>query len=336
LSQHVKLEDVARLAGVSAKTVSRVVNGEANVSESTKQAVDRAISALGYKPNLAARSLAASRSFLIGIISPTVDNFYSYFHALHNGAIRACRERGLHLVAEEMDFDTRGSLQRLEGSLRQMRYDGVIVTHPANKNKHVLDLLEHMKIRYVRIGPVSDLHRSDSVSPDETQGLQQLAEHLVSLGHRHIAIAYVEARRRNLLRDSLVKAGADLRHLQFVSLSAAQDPITAGRELASGILALPQRPTAVFTYADDAAAGLIGYAWEHGLNIPRDLSVVGYDDGQVAQAVWPPLTTIREPLDEMARAAVSLLLDPAKDGNARRIVLPVKFIVRSSTAVPSR
>lgn len=329
LKDSVTIDDVAKLAGVSPKTVSRVVNGEAHVSPGTKDAVDRAVASLGYRPNLAARSLAAARSFLVGVISPYLESFY--FRKLHSNTIRACKERGLHVIVELVDLETRDHLKHLESTLRQLRFEGVILTPPVCDRAGVLDLLDRLQIRYVRIAPSKEFGRSDCVCSDQAQGMKLLAEHFWALGHRRIASAVVYTRRRDPLREALIQLGANPAQIQSLALNWRERPITIGRQLAETILSQRHPPTAVFTFNDEVAAGLIGYAWEHGVRIPQDLSVAGYDDDEIAQAVWPLLTTVRQPLDRMAGAAVELLTEPALDGKVRRVVCPVELIVRSST-----
>ena len=329
MKDHVTLDDVARLAGVSPKTVSRVVNGEAYVSVQVRESVERAVASLGYRPNLAARSLAAARSFLVGVISPYLESFY--FMKLHSTVIRASKERGLHVIIELVDLEARDHLQRLESALRQLRFEGVILTQPVCDQAGVLDLLDRLQIPYVRIAPSKDFDRSDCVGADQAQGMKLLAEHFWSLGHRRIACAVVSTRRRDLLKESLLELGGSPDQIQSVLLNWRERPITIGRQLAATILSQRNRPTAVFTFNDGVAAGVIAYAGEHDLSIPQDLSVAGYDDDELAQIVWPHLTTVRQPLDRMARAAVELLTEPAGDGKPRRLITPVELIVRNST-----
>lgn len=324
----VTIDDVAHLAGVSPKTVSRVVNGEANVREPTREAVRKAIAELGYRPNLAARSLAASRSFLIGLVTARLDNHY--VREIHTLAVRACRERGLHLIVEEIDIDDPGSIRQLEHSIRQMRFEGVILTASVTDSAEVLQVIERAQISCVRLSQHADDRRFDAVTSDFEQGAQLLARHLWELGHRRIASAAV-GRQRTLLRQELIALGADPRQIVDVPLNWRKAPIEAGRELGAAVLALDPRPTAVFAFNDEVAAGLIGYAWEHGICVPKELSVVGYDDGEPAKTVWPPLTTVRQPLDEMLRAAVALLTEPRNGGDGRKVVCPVELIARRST-----
>lgn len=325
----ITIDDVARRAGVSPKTVSRVINGEANVREPTRDAVRRAIAELGYQPNLAARSLASARSRLIGLISMRMDSYY--FRAIHSYGVRACHERGLHLIVEELEAINRQTLQHLETAIRQMRFEGVILTQLSNQPE-ILDLLERLQVPYVRIAAERQPQRADSVRADVLQGLKLQAEYLWNLGHRRIVIAAPKKDWREQLRSDLIALGGDPKQIRIQSINWRKSPLEAGRELTATVLAMPKRPTAIHAFNDEIAAAFIGYAWAHGIHVPRDMSVIGFDDAEIAQAVWPPITTVRQPLDQMVRAAVKLLAEPSSDGKPREVVCPVELIVRGSTS----
>lgn len=330
----VTIDDVARAAGVSRKTVSRVLNGEAYVRDDKKSAILKAISDLGYKPNMAARSLAAGRSFLIGFLAPRVEFFHYYFHELHRQTIRASRDAGLHLVLEEVTGVDAPAMQRLETNLQQMRFDGVIVASTVSNFPSVLKLLERLNIRYVRMQPEHHIGRSAAVSANDAQGAKALAEHLVALGHRKIAIGHVGWRRHNLLKAALVKAGVDERPLKSIPIDWHHSAFVAGQKLCDATLALKksERPTAVSTHADEVAGGFISRALDLGIDIPGEISVVGYDGGPIAESCWPGITTIKQPLEDMARQAMSLLLDHDKSAEPKHVVYPVELIARGSTA----
>ena len=328
MNQTVTLDDVARLAGVSPKTVSRVVNGEAHVREKTRLAVQSAIAELGYQPNMAARSLAASRSFLIGLISLRMDAYI--FRSMHSSGVRACRRRGLHLLVEELEGLDRESLKLLQKTIRQMHIEGAIITQVSDRPA-ILDLLESMKIPYVRVLPMQNIGRADVVRSDMEQGMRLMADHLWELGHRRYAIATVENHQKPSIRDALLEKGCNPEDIRELELDWNKPPVEAGAELAAQILSLSQRPTAVHAFNDEVAAGFINYAWAHGVHIPRDMSVVGVDDGEIARVVWPQLTTLHQPFGEMIEIAVDLLAEPAADGEPREIVCPVELVVRAST-----
>ncbi len=333
----VTISDVARQAGVSEKTVSRVVNGESYVSEAKQVAVRAAISALGYRPNVAARSLAASRSFTLGLIANRMDAYN--FRALHTSGVRLCSERGLHLIVEELPTLGPAEMQRLEKSLRQVRYEGVIVTQVADTQR-VLDVLERTGTRYVRMSPLLDPERSDSVSVEVAEGYNLVAEHLYALGHRRIALPVLtpRVRQRNIINEALrqmrtrlLDLGCAERDIVEVPLLWKASNMEAGLTMARAVLEMRPRPTAVFAMQDEVAASLVNYAWSEGVNVPRDLSVVGFEDDDIARVVWPPLTTVRQPFDEMTAAAVELLVNPAADGAPRSVTLPSTLVVRQST-----
>ncbi len=329
----VTLNEVARLAGVSPKTVSRVINEEAYVKDATRAAVHKAIATLGYRPNLAARSLASSRSFLIGLISMRMDAYI--FSSMHANGVHACRERGLHLIVEELENLDRGSLRQLEHSIRQMRFEGVIVSQLSDQPE-ILNLLERMQVPYVRMAPTIDLKRSDSVKSDVAQGLKLLAEHFWELGHRRIAVASPEQRWRNVIKERLIELGCDPKQILTLPVNWRKSPVEAGSELAATVLSQRDRPTAVYAFNDEMAAGFISYAWAHGIHIPRDLSVAGFDDAEISRAIWPRITTVHQPFDEMIHAAVKLLAEPSADGKPRDVVCPVQLVVRESTAAPKK
>ena len=338
MSKPVTLEDVARLAGVSPKTVSRVINNEPHVRPLKREAVEKAITALGYRPNMAARALASSRNYLICAISPWLES--SYFQELHSQSIRASKACGYHLVIEEIDLRHPVSIRELENSLGNMRCERAILSPATSDNVAIMDLLERMGVNYVRISPTTQPDRADSVSVDQAQGMRLVADYLWSLGHRRFAVVadphpQAPMNRSRLLTQFLVELGCPPEAIVSVPLNYRLDGLQAGRECAKAILQSPVRPTAVFSYADEVAAGVIGHALEQGLQIPRDLSVVGFDDFYVARLVWPPLTTIRISLEEVAAKAVSLLLNPTTDGSTRNILCPVELIVRDSACPPA-
>ena len=337
MSKPVTLDDVARLAGVSAKTVSRVINDEPHVTPGKRETVKKAIASLGYRPNMAARSLASSRNFLVCAISPWLES--SYFQELHSQLIRACKARGYHLVIEEIKPRHQGALLELENSLSAMRCERAILSPSAADDDAILGLLDRMGVNYVRISPTQRAERSHAVSVDQAQGMKLVADYLWSLGHRRFAVVadphpQAPMRRSELLTAYLKDLGCSPQDIVTVPLNYRLPGLHAGRECARTILQSAVRPSAIFSYADEVAAGIIGHALEQGLRIPGDLSVVGFDDFYVAQLVWPPLTTVRVSLEGVATQAVSLLLDTSCDDSSRHILYPVELVVRGSTSAP--
>lgn len=338
MSKSVTLQDVARLAGVSAKTVSRVINKESHVRPEKRQAVEEAVNALGYRPHFAARALASSRSYLICAISPWLES--TYFQEWHLQLIRASKACGHHLVIEELNLSAPDAVLELKSSLAAMRCDKAILTSPFADDPTIIKLLNKMGVDYVRMSPNTQPELSDSVFVDQAQGMRLVAEHLWSLGHRRFAIVadphpQAPMNRSFLLTQLLLELGAEPENIIYLPLNYRVGGLKAGHECAQAIQQSPIRPTAVFAYADEVAAGIVNHALENGIRIPDELSVVGFDDFYIAQMVWPPLTTIKVSLDEVARQAVSLLLNPGDGKQARHIVCPVELIVRNSTAAPA-
>ncbi len=328
----VTLEDVARLAGVSPKTVSRVINGEAHVRPATREAVNRAVNELDYRPNLAARSLAASRSLLIGLLGMRLDA--NFFRAMYFSGVRACRARGYHLMAEEVPEITASSLAELEASLRQARCDGLILTQLSDQAP-VLDMLERLQVPYVRLLPGTDPGRSDAVTNIQGEGVQLLAEHLWQLGHRRVLVSSLLGSGQRDMRAALLASGFRAADLTEVKQDwRGQTPAEMGRQLGEQLLTMNPRPTAVCAYNDEIAAALISHAWAHGLSIPADLTVVGYDDAEISRVMWPPITTVHQPFDQMMSEAVNLLLTPNSGDTPRTVICPLTLKVRESSAPP--
>jgi LacI family transcriptional regulator len=338
MAEPVTLQHVAEVAGVSAKTVSRVVNGDRHVSTKTRERVDRAIAGLGYRPNLAARSLVTARSYMVGVVSSYLRGFY--YSELHAAALKACRADGYHLLLEEYLREGGGELARLEDSLRRMRLEGVILTPTVCDDVAVLDMVDRLGLRCVRISPGIETNRTDAVSPNQEQGMTELAEHLVNLGHECFGIvaspaAVLSERRHELLSRALVQRGVDPARILIEDLDWDAPVTSAARQVAARLLAATPRPTAIFAANDAVAMPIIQFAFEQGLRVPEDISVAGCDDSDIAEAVWPPLTTVHQPVGQMASEAVSLLLAPRPD-TTRHLTLAMRLVVRGSTGVPAR
>jgi LacI family transcriptional regulator len=324
--------DVAEVAGVSWKTVSRVINREPNVRTATAERVEAAIAKLGFQPNAAARSLAGTRSFLIGAI--TANPSPHYMIALHRGAAEACRSRGYHLALEEVHLDSPDLARDFERNLLSARFDGVFLSPPATDNVIILDLLDKHGIRYIRLDPATALDRSDRIIADDETGVAALARHFWSLGHRKFGLVNgpEEHRAAPVRREAFL---AEIERLGGkagdVAQAAGNFYFESGIEGGKALLALQDRPTAIFAANDEMAAGVVAAAGEIGIRVPDQLAVAGFDDSDVAGFVWPPLTTVRQPIVEYARIAVEMLIAPRPEGEPRVINLPVELVVRKSS-----
>lgn len=338
--------DVARDAGVSIKTVSRVLNHEPGVHESTRAAVLKVVEALRYRPKQSARSLAGGRSFLIGLLY--YDPSASYVGNVQQGATLRCRELGYHLVVESLHNDAPDLRQQVERMVMALRPDGMILTPPLCDNAQVLAALRDSGTPFVLISPELDLPETPSVRMDDLHAAEEITNLLISLGHTHIAF----------IKGAPDQPATALRLQGYLNALAAhgitpepgliqqgQFTFETGRDAAHALLSRRQRPSAVFASNDEMALGVLAAAQRLGLTVPGDLSVAGFDDSPPAALVWPPLTTVRQPMAEMARLAVDLLVAPPRAGTKREAepdtpeaaelplhrVLAHELVVRDST-----
>ena len=339
--QSVTIQEVADLAKVSAKTVSRVINNEPLVRPDTRARILDAIEQLNYRPNLNARGLASNRSFLVGLFCDRPGDYLSEFQA---GAVERCRESSIHLMVEPWDVESPDIENQLDTLLGQLRLEGVILLPPLSDHPLVLNKLHEASIPIVRIAPKHNVSTTPSIGIDDYAAARQLTAHLVNLGHRRIGfilgrpdhgateqryLGFVdEMRAHNIPVDSkLVQTG------NFVF---ADGLICAERMLRSA-----DPPSAIFASNDDMAAAVISMARKFGLDLPGQLSVTGFDDAPVARMIWPELTTVSQPVAAMARIAADLIirLEPRRNGWPDRIprhLLDHAMIIRNSTARPAR
>jgi len=331
----VTIREIADRAGVSIATVSRVLNGREDVSPETRSVVQRVIQENGYTANRSARSLSGGRSGLIGVVVPLV--YPAYFSGILAGAAEALSEQGMQIVLSP----TMNELER-EVSLVDRIHgltDGALFILPQESSDELASLLDG-GYRFVVLDPLQPLEdRIPSVSAANTSGADQAMRHLLQLGHRRIAqitgpLGWVatESRRRGY-RAALASAGI----LPDPALEVEAIPeIEPGREAAEKLLGLPDRPTAIFAFNDNIAIGAIKAARACGLRVPEDVSVVGFDDVEGATIVSPELTTVRQPLAEMGRTAVSLLnrLLEGQRFETLHVELATRLVVRGSTAPP--
>jgi len=331
--------DVARHAGVSIKTVSRVINREANVSPTTRARVDAAIHALGYRPNLSARSLAGGRSYLIGLIYDNPSP--GYISELQRGALQVCSGNGRHLMVMQVDCQAADAVATVRGAVRSIRMDGLILSPPVCDHEGILDALDALRVPYVRIAPDQQRQRSASVCLNDHAAAAEMTRMLLDAGHRHVGF----------IRTRTDHAAAGYRYTGWLeALGAAGIPenpnwvgegdntVASGMRLTKQFLAAPQRPTAIFAGNDDMAVGALMAAYAHGLHVPSDVSIVGFDDTPLASSVNPMLTTIRQPVAHMAMLAARQLVErttPTQTPVTQWVDYQLIFRASSGAAPPS-
>ncbi|HEY1916476.1 MAG TPA: LacI family DNA-binding transcriptional regulator [Streptosporangiaceae bacterium] len=330
------IQDVARAAGVAPSTVSRYLSGQLRVSPATEARMLDAVRALGYVPNAQAQNLARRRSGVVGFVVPEIGN--PYFGAIADYVVEAVEQRGLQVLL----CSTRSQAVK-EGSyidlLASGAIDGMLYLGSFRSNERLAAAIRGGLPVVVVDEPIAGLPDVHTVVMDDYSGGYQAASYLVALGHRRIAfisgpaeLASVQERRRGY-EDALRKGGLD----------PAEQLTLAGHFTEQfGMSALPRLlgasapPTAAFVASDYIALGMMSAAETHGIRVPGDLSVVGFDDIRFSQYVRPRLTTIRSPLDRLAQTGVELLFERLSDTDspARTEVLPVELIVRESAAPP--
>ncbi|WP_176592121.1 LacI family DNA-binding transcriptional regulator [Sphingobium sp. EM0848] len=302
------IRDVAALARVSIKTVSRVVNKAPNVSEELRQRVTAAIDQLDYRPNQSARRLAGGRSFMIAFLynNPAP----SYNSGIQSGAANRCRDLGYHLVVEPMPLAGEERLAILDRLVAALRPDGVFLVPPLSDDAHLLQRLSDLKLPCARIAGSVMGESFNIPTPDRAAG-RMIADHLIGLGHRRIGVITPPAGHRAAMqriegfRDGLAAANLPLDQTLFVEGSF---DFSSGIAAAETLLTRSERPTAIFATNDDMALGALTVAHRLTLRVPEELSVVGFDDTPAGLTAWPPLTTVSQPLEAMGSAVIDTLV----------------------------
>ncbi|MCA5924288.1 LacI family DNA-binding transcriptional regulator [Curtobacterium oceanosedimentum] len=325
----VTIGDVARVAGVSIPTVSKVINQRDGVAPATMLRVQQVVADLGYETSLVARSLRSSRTDVIGILVPEFEPFST---ELLRGISRSATGTGYELLAyaglmtgADRPGWERRSLSRLSGTL----IDGAIVVTPTTA-------LSSSSIPVVAIDPHTGPEGHATVDADNEGGAVQAVEHLIALGHTRIAhlqgradLASAQLRAAGY-RAALTAAGIAVDERLLRDGGYQEDQSAA---VARDLLTLADRPTAVFAANDSSAIGVLRAAAEVGLRVPQDLSVVGFDDVPQASTTTPPLTTVSQPLAELGSQAVQMLLTMLRgESAAEHVRLSTTLRVRASTA----
>lgn len=332
------INDIARLANVSKKTVSRVINDSPFVKEETRVKINTIIREMGFAPDPQARGLAFRRSFLIGMIydNPTAQ----YIVNMQQGILDAMRDSSFELVIRPCDRAVPTFLHDMRAFIERQKLFGVVLPPSVSEDDRLVHLLHEIECHYVRIASVSLDTPANMVVTHDFSGAADAARHLADLGHEIIAhISGPPTFRSSFERRRGFSQGLNERHLR---LKAAYDREAAytfesGAAAAEELLAMKPRPTAIFAGNDEMAAGVYKAARNMGLEIPKDLSVIGFDDSPVASRMWPLLTSVRLPIRDMGRMAAEKLIHRRKEKRAHSDdvteVIPL-LVVRESTAAP--
>lgn len=330
------LEEVAARAGVGRGTVSRVINGSPQVSEETRAAVERAVAELGYVPNRAARALAGRRTDAIALVIPEPETrLFSepYFSDIIRGVSAELADTDLQLLLT-LVRDSR-ERKRLAGYLSAHRVDGVLLVS-VHGDDPLPDLLEDIGIPAVLSGRRSGHESVPYVDSDNTGGARTAVGHLLSRGRRAIATItgpldmYVARCRLDGYRRALQEAGHPVGETLVTEADFTEE---GGRRAMRELLEHTPGLDAVFAASDVMAAGARQVLRETGRRVPQDVALVGFDDSPIARHMDPPLTSVRQPIEEMGRAMARVLLEEIAERapEPRHLVLPTELVVRASS-----
>ena len=330
------INDVARLAQVSKKTVSRVINKSPSVRGETRDQVNDIIARIGFRPDPQARGLAFRKSFLLGLVYDNPNA--QYIVNMQMGALDGLRGTGTELVVHPCNRHSDSFLDDIRDFVELQRLAGVIILPPIAEDLRLLALMDELDVPYIRVtartGGDNDppIQSLEIVSRDR-EGCQQAGDHVGQLGHKRVGyisgnLAYPSAHERR----AGFEAGLAL---HGVTIAADIDMpgdygFDSGYEAAMDILARTNRPTAIICCNDEMAAGAYKAAYERGIRIPDDLTVVGFDDAPIATRMNPALTTVRLPTRDMARTAAEMLVQGERVTKAT-IVVEATLMERGSS-----
>lgn len=327
--------DVSLRAGVSTKTVSRVLNDEPNVTDQVREKVKAAAEALNYHPNVMAQALVRRRSHLIGLVYENPSP--SYVVELQMGVLERLKTERYRLVVIPVSSVAKRQAE-IVGLLRSAALDGVVLAPPASDNPRILEDLTAAGIRFARIAPTALPEAGPGNWIDDVSAAREVAEHLIGLGHTEFSVITGDPTHAS----SAMRMKGYRLALDAAGLTLAEDRIEgglftrqSGHAAALRLFDRPDRPTAILAQNDDMAIGALMAARERGLGVPQDVSIVGFDDSEVAQTSWPAITTVRQPVFEMAVSAADMVLAQLERRDVRmREDHPHQLIVRESSGLP--
>lgn len=334
------IDDVAELAGVSIKTVSRVVNHEPNVRAATQAKVQAAIDQLNYRPNQSARNLASQRAKLIGLVydDPSAYEIPSsgYVIRLQQGTLRACRDARYELLIHPCNYRNKNLDDEIRELIEQARPAGIVLAAPLSNMPKIADSIEATGTPFVRLSPGGTKSKQLAIATNDREICAEMTRYLASLGHTKIAFItgrdnhQAVADRFLGYEDGMQECGLDCSdHM----VARGDQSFESGHQCAKRLLESDDRPTAIFAANDDMAIAVIYVADSMGIKIPDQLSVAGFDDIALARQVFPNLTTIRQPLSKMSEQAAKYLIEGkcgSEDGVDTDMV-PASLMIRDST-----
>jgi len=334
------LEEVARLAGVSRSTVSRVINNHPHVRSETRERVWQAIRESGYQPHAVARSLVTNRTQIIGMVIPeAVTTLFTdpFFPILLRGTTNACNAHRYQLMLS-LFAASADQQERYQNLLGNGYLDGVIVASASLDDPLVSHLLRD-RVPFVSVGRHPD-RRVHFVDVDNVSGARMAVEHLIGLGHRRIAT--ITGRLDTTHGQDRLEGYRQAMQAHGIPVEEgliAEGDFTESSGMAGMQRLLPASPSAVFVASDMMAIGALKALRQAGRQVPQDIALISFDDIPVASAIEPALTTVRQPIERMGSMAVEVLLSlvessPEEEAPVHRIVLPTELVIRNSCGSP--
>jgi len=333
---NVTIKDVAAKAEVSVKTVSRVINNEPNVRQVLQDKVKSAITELGFKRNPLARGLRSQKTFVITFIytNPNPD----YIFEILSGALKQCEKHGYRLQLQPFDHKSETLIDDLNHLVENTNQDGFLITHPLCDLSEIRNIFDNKGIPFTRISPFDDNHHSPVVGSCDTQASTAMTEHLIELGHDKIAYILGDQefgathKRFDGFKNAMINAGLSINDNYVIQ---GDFTFETGEKCARQLLNLKVPPTAIFASNDNTAAAVLKVAAQKKIKVPSELSVAGFDNSPISNQVWPSLTTISQPTEQISKNGVDKLFrainkKPFDDIESR---LTCSIIKRNSTSL---
>ena len=329
----VTIKDVAKLADCSIKTVSRVVNEEPYVAESTRLKVQKAIESLGYAPNISARRLVQRKAYVICILLHEAGFYQS---AVLSKVMDIGYQLDYDILIQSYFPSHDRSKDKLTGLIRERRVDGLVITPPCDVDPFLSELLTHSNVPYIQITPLNRSANVPYVTGDDYQGAYLMTERLILLGHWRIAFLRGPRNHRTSI-DRLFgyKAALELYRVPFDEGLVLESLFNfdGGYNAAKIAMTLEEPPTAIFGGSDEAAIGALYALQEMRIAVPNKLSVCGFGNLLGARQTWPGLSTVDHPVEAIVEKATGMLLEilAGREPETRQVVLPCRLVMRGST-----
>ncbi|RDC59114.1 NTD biosynthesis operon regulator NtdR [Alteripontixanthobacter maritimus] len=329
------INDVARLAEVSKKTVSRVINNSPLLSEKTREHVQSVIADIGYVPNPQARALALRRNFIIAAVH---DNPNAQFLVkVQQGVLEALEGTAFGLMVQPVDRESPTIAEDLRAFIERQRPYGIVLLPPISENDELAKVCRDAGCKYVRMASVALDEPDRMVTSNDREAVREAVSYIAGKGHKRIALIEGRSNSRSAIERRLgyeeALAAANL-EVRTELIEQGGYTFESGMEAATKLLEAATRPTAIFASNDEMAVGALIAARRKGIEVPRGLSIAGFDDTPLSNHVWPPLTTVRWPISDMARIAACKLIAGPEDAPVAETLLPSVLVKRDSVGPP--